>query len=309
LAVPVGLFFSTIGVDETGEKGSPMDLEQRVQALEQELQILKNQIQATLLDIREQVLNNTYPALRAEDTTVANNGSTLPLPSVPAPRPPAPVPVALPPVEMPHVRQIVLSNTPDIDEPDTEEIIRQPEFRPAVPTPRARPEIKPKENGKARQRFSELQKVALDDIRGKLPDDPTMEDTASTLPFVTDVDDIPSFITEAEWVNLEMLEEWVNKRVEKIGAKRTRALIKKYEADGRLSIKTRDVLLQLISIVGIEQTPEPVQPPPPPTREHTPPPDLTPEVKKEEEPPHNTILKLIAGVQNAGASTRRKKNG
>jgi len=40
-------------------------LEQRVQALEQELQILKNQIQSMLLDIQEQVLSNTYPSLRS----------------------------------------------------------------------------------------------------------------------------------------------------------------------------------------------------------------------------------------------------
>lgn len=44
-----------------------MDLEQRVQALEQEVQILKAQIQATLLDIQEQILNNAYPVLRADD--------------------------------------------------------------------------------------------------------------------------------------------------------------------------------------------------------------------------------------------------
>jgi hypothetical protein len=44
-----------------------MDLEQRVQALEQELQILKNQIQVMLLDIQEQVLSNTYPGLRSGD--------------------------------------------------------------------------------------------------------------------------------------------------------------------------------------------------------------------------------------------------
>lgn len=43
-----------------------MELEKRVQMLEQELQVLKNQIQATLLDMREQLLNNTYPALHSE---------------------------------------------------------------------------------------------------------------------------------------------------------------------------------------------------------------------------------------------------
>ena len=44
-----------------------MDLERRVEALEKELQILKAQIQATLLDIQEQILTNAYPSLRAEN--------------------------------------------------------------------------------------------------------------------------------------------------------------------------------------------------------------------------------------------------
>ena len=44
-----------------------MDLEHRVEALEKELQILKAQIQSTLLDIQEQILTNAYPTLRAEN--------------------------------------------------------------------------------------------------------------------------------------------------------------------------------------------------------------------------------------------------
>ncbi len=43
-----------------------MDLERRVEALEQEVQILKNQIQATLLEIQEHLLNNAHPSLRTE---------------------------------------------------------------------------------------------------------------------------------------------------------------------------------------------------------------------------------------------------
>jgi hypothetical protein len=44
-----------------------MKIENRVEALELELKILKNEIQATLLEIREQVLNHYYPELRAEE--------------------------------------------------------------------------------------------------------------------------------------------------------------------------------------------------------------------------------------------------
>ena len=41
-----------------------MDLEKRVKSLEHEVNILKNEIQRTLLDIQEQVLTHYYPALR-----------------------------------------------------------------------------------------------------------------------------------------------------------------------------------------------------------------------------------------------------
>lgn len=44
-----------------------MNLEQRIDALEQELQVLKNQIQATLLDMQEFMLTNSFPALRADE--------------------------------------------------------------------------------------------------------------------------------------------------------------------------------------------------------------------------------------------------
>lgn len=45
-----------------------MEAEQRIQALEQEVQILKNQIQSILLDIQTHLLTNAYPALRGHHT-------------------------------------------------------------------------------------------------------------------------------------------------------------------------------------------------------------------------------------------------
>jgi hypothetical protein len=70
-----------------------MDLEKRVQQLEEELEILKNQIQMTLLDIQEQLLTNAYPSLRSEHQPSAPN---MPAPQAPASvyTPPPPEPVA-----------------------------------------------------------------------------------------------------------------------------------------------------------------------------------------------------------------------
>lgn len=46
-----------------------MNLENRVETLEHEFKILKNEIEETLLEIQNQVLIHYYPALRAEDST------------------------------------------------------------------------------------------------------------------------------------------------------------------------------------------------------------------------------------------------
>ncbi len=46
-----------------------MNLENRVEVLEHELKILKNEIEGTLLEIQSQVLIHYYPDLRAEDLT------------------------------------------------------------------------------------------------------------------------------------------------------------------------------------------------------------------------------------------------
>jgi len=55
-----------------------MDLEQRVQVLEQEVQVLKNQIQATLLEMQEYLLTNAHPTLRAEDTPRSSSARPQP---------------------------------------------------------------------------------------------------------------------------------------------------------------------------------------------------------------------------------------
>jgi hypothetical protein len=46
-----------------------MNTDKKVEALEQEVALLKAQIQTILLDIQEQLLTNAYPSLRAEEVT------------------------------------------------------------------------------------------------------------------------------------------------------------------------------------------------------------------------------------------------
>ena len=52
-----------------------MDMEQRVKTLEQEMKILKNQVQKTLLDIQDQILVHYHPALRSEDDSLEESSA------------------------------------------------------------------------------------------------------------------------------------------------------------------------------------------------------------------------------------------
>jgi hypothetical protein len=51
-------------------------LEDRVKALEEEMNVLKNQIQATLLEIQEQVLMHYYPSLRGQASPSPGTAAT-----------------------------------------------------------------------------------------------------------------------------------------------------------------------------------------------------------------------------------------
>jgi hypothetical protein len=62
-----------------------VELEQRVKALEQELAVLKHQIQVTLLEVHEQVLAQKHPDLRAEGATSPANAQATIRPETPTP--------------------------------------------------------------------------------------------------------------------------------------------------------------------------------------------------------------------------------
>ena len=115
-----------------------MKLEQRVQELEQEVALLKGQIQATLLDIQEQMLKRAYPSLQADDGAPVTSGATNDAQSYktmsarPAPveQPDDPYAEAQSAVSAPIVKQIS-ANAPYEPEDDFEEPIYAP------PMPRA----------------------------------------------------------------------------------------------------------------------------------------------------------------------------
>lgn len=273
-----------------------MDLEQRVETLEQELQILKNQIQTTLLDIQEQLLTNAYPSLRAEDmmpesTTPpsSKNGAPITTLSFNAPRDEFHGGMSEDNQSVPSVRQVSLNDLGPVDE------TRKPTVPKAGPTPQ-----------------------------------PTASDNE-------------------HWQNIEALEEWATDKMKTIGLKRTKKLVKMYAEQGHFSAEEEQTLLQFVSLFEHEQrqnsrakdaapqrkaqaaerparskpatnstspvkqmqTAEKTRPVRPAKPVAPPPPETAPEDEIFDDSETNLVLKLIAGVQNAGAGVRwsKKKNG
>lgn len=266
-----------------------MDLEKRVEMLEQEVQLLKNQIQATLLDIQEQILTNAYPSLRAEDA--------------PAPPPPPAAPI----------------NTVSVN----------PAAQPHQPTP------EPEPGGPVNVR-----KVSLNDLNDQPQNGHAPHGTSPTLPAAPD---------DTDWANLDEMESWVSKKVEKMGTRRTRELIHMYTERGRFDEDMAQALLQFVELYDEDRwnstptktpkasapprsarqqqstpakpraktktkaqaqsqaqaRPKPARsapkPPPAPHDEHT-------EEVLEESQPRNTVLRLIAGIYNAGAGITPDKS-
>jgi len=210
-------------------------LEQRVQALEQEVALLKGQIQATLLDIQEQMLKRTYPALQADDGASANV-ATSNAPSVKVMTAKA-EPVELPdhhyaessPGEQvaaaPVVRQIS-ANAPYEPEDDFEAPIYAP------PMPRAT-------NGAARSlppaayQTPEVEQIVVDPS-------PVSHLQSRSIP------------TDRDWIELE---KWVAHKVEQLGVTRTQELIDFYAEQARFTKDERDMLLEFTSLYddSIEQ--------------------------------------------------------
>ncbi|MDX2137644.1 MAG: hypothetical protein SF123_06080 [Chloroflexota bacterium] len=189
-----------------------MNLEQRVQALEQEVELLKAQIHATLLDIQEQLLTNTYPALRSGES-LAQMMAVSENQTAPAANPPP-------------VKRITLSD--DAPAHDFEQDVQvQPiahkrtfveePTQPSIPDWVERPE-----------RSARSQ-------RGERPDASSIKSQAD--------------LSMTDWSELE---EWVSQKVEKLGIQRTRELIDLYGRGERFTAHERLLLRQFVDIYDVD---------------------------------------------------------
>ena len=266
-----------------------MDLEQRVQALEQELEILKNQIQTTLLEIQEQLSTKAYPSLRAEDMPQRNNNAGL---STGRP-----------------VRQQIPSHDAD---PTTDE----------EPEP-----------------VSRVRKVALNEVA---PDEPPQQATRRPAPKQpADINEWSSFDEMERWVS-EKVREIGPGRTRKLiemqfengsfSMEMTETLlqfVRLYDEDAiqpHPQMPARKPATPVVrkaapSVVQPQAAKPAPKPPPQATRQRPPEasrqqppakpaqtPSPEPKARSEARDDANVVLRLIAGVQNAGAGVKWRKH-
>lgn len=181
-----------------------MNLEQRVTMLEEEVQLLKNQIQTTLLAIQEQILSNTYPNLRGEGSEVAqliehvSDG-------------PAPLQAAKGIESLRGVNRVSFGST---DQPSVETpVVHKP---PSDPVPAS---VMPAPSASPSPKFVESEVPMLS------------KQTA-----------------EIDWAGLNKMDEWICRKIDKIGIHRTHRLIEFYAETKRFSESVTKTLLQLIAL-------------------------------------------------------------
>jgi hypothetical protein len=257
-----------------------MDLEQRVTELEQEVQVLKSQIQAILLDIQEQVLTNTYPNLRAEGAIAEPPGRNPgPIRTVSlsqddmADTPPEPAESG-----MPRVRKVSLNDLQNA-EPRVAPARNCPEPPPPSPKTAAEPAMPSAAPVTANRR----------------------RDAGSAHPN-------SGGSRQLNGEEVARLKQWVIRKLEKHGLSATEDLIKSYVANQRIPEELEPVLLrhaarQAARVAAPPPSPpasQPSAPPPAPDR------DLPDFMEDEDDERTNVVLRLIAGIQNAGVGKWRK---
>ena len=209
-----------------------MDNDARVQQLEQELQLLKAQIQSTLLDIQEQLLSNRYPALRLDEAKRPESDTDH---GWKAPRP---VPESLP--EMEPVRITAVPSVVRLEVP------------PAAPTAPMTP-VTP---------ISPITPIAAVPSAGSTtfvaPVSP-MTYAAPSAPAEPQAPrsqslELPSrpMLTNEDWVALSRIAKWMTSKSAELGPQRMRALIKMYAQKQQLAPDVMENLLQFLALYGDE---------------------------------------------------------
>jgi hypothetical protein len=284
-----------------------MDLEQRVETLEQELQILKNQIQTTLLDIQEQILTNAYPSLRAEEISPppgmkssSKNGAPITTLSFNTPSTDETQgAMSGDSGSIPNVRQVSLD--------DLETDTRKPTSPKVSPTPQPTAGEQPLDW----QVVEELEEWATDKVKniGVKRTKKLVEMYAEQGRFSAAEEE-----TLLQFVSLFEREQRQNSTHRDASRRQRKPKASEQPPRSKPATQSRQTRRAQPAENSRAEAPRKAATPKPADRPKPappPPPETLPEDEIFDESEHNLVLKLIAGVQNAGAGVRwnRKKHG
>lgn len=287
-----------------------MNLEQRVQALENEVAVLKNQIQTTLLDIQAMLMTNAHPALRGEAQTPSNSWHDDTAP-------------AAPPTSALPVRKFSLEQTGDTDDDDALPLVRQAS---PVQTIAATPPLAPLTSGRngakepaqrAAPIYAEPPAPAPRPAQAAqfhMPEAPQRSRQAAAASTHQAHDD-----------RMEQLRLWVQDKVDELGGQATIDELLTYSHSDYFTPEELNELINFAMEAAEEQLAQsrpPVPPALPPARRASKAASKKPEatlkgrkvsIRPQQEPEDDhehqrrTLLRLIAGIQNAGTQKWGKK--
>lgn len=203
-----------------------MSLETRVETLEHELKILKNEIEHTLLEIQNQVLIHYYPSLRAED--------------------------AAPPKEL---LPLLESAFTEGDEPATPLAKPRPEDEAPAPPPKAKEvsltDIKRKPKPIPSLPVREPSAAKTETKPAKVTMTPAKV-AAAPAPIATLVGPEETIPQEL----LPLLAKWVNESVEKIGKELAQNMVESAANTEQITPEVMTLLLEFITLCEEEHPPE-----------------------------------------------------
>ena len=250
-----------------------MDLEHRVKVLEQELEILKNQIQATLLDVQDQILSSYHPALRAdpmsgmarpagareglpgqtgqgadyeaslaesEDTQVLarSHVKTVSARDLQAERDAAPAQAG---ADEPVVRRVSLKDLQD-EEPEDEEDTFVPPASESVFEALDGVFDEPEEEAEEAFTYEEEPGPRTPPALARVPRASLMDRLSSTGAPEARGD------SEVDWGTFTTLADWVSDNLEKMGANRMRRMVDAVSKQVSISSELKDALLEMITL-------------------------------------------------------------
>lgn len=278
-----------------------MNLEQRVQALENEVAVLKNQIQTTLLDIQSMLMTNAHPALRGEAGAPVSTWTDDTAP-------------AAPPANALPVRKFSLEQVDDTDDdaelPAVRSVVQPAPPPPPVPAQRA-PAVP------VRQQVASQHAPARSARAAQVPPAPTQPSAMH----------LDVFEEPQEDERMAELRLWVLDKINDIGAQATIDELLAYSHSTYFSPEELNELINYAMECAEQQLAQsrphisPAIPPAPtragrkagiaPEASRNGKPSRIARVSPVDEDEHSakrrTLLRLIAGVQNAGTSKWGKK--